>query len=104
MNEGDLYYPSIQLENLLTQLESKVLEVIGKLGIHINSLHQILEEVENIHKLQFVGCAAHTKELTKKIVQYYIITRGHFIAKNFNSRIEEKRKKSQMHRKMAKLV
>lgn len=104
MNNGDLYYPSVKLEKLLTELECKILEVIGKLGIHINSLSLVLQEIKTIKKLHFIGCAEHTKYLTKKIAQYYIITRGHFIAKKYNTRIEERRKKTQMHRKMAKIV
>ncbi|XP_046588023.1 uncharacterized protein LOC124293046 [Neodiprion lecontei] len=43
----------------------------------------------------FVGCDEHKKELTKKIINNFIIMRGHFLVKCFNKSATERKVKCQ---------
>lgn len=100
---GGLLYPSDQLFDLTKKLECIVLDIVGKLTVKINTLHQILDRVGNIDILPYVGCEEHYKELTKKVLNFYIITRGHFLGKSFNQNNNARKIKSKSNRKISKL-
>lgn len=100
---GGLLYASDELFILTKQLEECVLRAISKSKIHINIIDDIYEEMKK-KKLQIVGCYNHTKDVTKKVVNTYIIIRSHFLATAENKRYDSARVKIRMHRKNAKLL
>lgn len=102
LNEGSLIYPSEELEQLLDQLEDKVLSTVGKLGLNINTLYQIMQEIGTIEMLKFVGCPVHQREMTKNIVIHFVIMRGHFLSKLFNRINDQRKEKTKNLRKAAK--
>lgn len=57
------------------------MDVVYNIGQYINTLNSVLKEIKTRKNLLFVGCVKHARSLTNKIVQFLIITRGHFFAK-----------------------
>lgn len=100
---GGLFYPSEELFRLLKTLETAVLDVVGKLTVKENTLHQIVERVAEMESLTLVGCVRHEKELTKDITTFYLIMRANFIAKSVNKNYDARKIKTKMNRKKAKL-
>lgn len=104
MNQyGGLLHPSDDLFQLTGTLESTILDVVGKFGITINTLHTAVERLSEHKGLPMVGCEDHRQETTRRIVDFYIVMRGHFLAKSFNANNDEARIKTKRMRKNAKL-
>lgn len=91
MSDGGLIYPSENLFLLIKKLED-VLAVVGTKTVKFNTMHQILEKISQRKTLPKLGCLEHTEELIVKIINYFIIMRGHFLVKLFN-RSQNQRKR-----------
>ena len=104
LSHGGLSYPSIDLVKLVSILESKVLLVVEQLGLHQDSIFQILDEISTIENLPAIGCEKHRQELSLQVIHFYIPCRGHFLCDKYNSNHNEKNKKTQMNRKDSKLT
>lgn len=102
MSKGYLIYPSEQLFNLISQLEDKILHVVGTNNVHLETLIRIFEEVAKIKNIPLIGCKEHAKILTKKMIEFYITIRGEFIAKSYNVNRDEQNQKTKKFRKLAK--
>ncbi|CAD6208015.1 GSCOCG00010290001-RA-CDS, partial [Cotesia congregata] len=89
MDKGALIYPSEKLFNLIKSLEEVVLMVVGTKTVKINTMFEILDDVSKRNISIFVGCDEHKKELTKKIINNFLIMRGHFLVKCFNKSATE---------------
>ncbi|KAG8192301.1 hypothetical protein JTE90_002123 [Oedothorax gibbosus] len=89
---GGLMYPSQQLFELVCILENHFTECISTNSLHRDITFEIVEELKGTC-FPFIGCKLHDKELTKKIVKFYILTRMHFYLKNTNQFTEQKRKR-----------
>ena len=64
---------------------------------------QILDNVANMDCLPMVGCIAHEKNLTKKIVNCDLVIRAHFLADSLNNNFNARKIKTKNLRKNAKL-
>ena len=51
-----------------------------------------------------VGCAEHKKEATRKVIDFYIVMRGHFLSRSYNANNDASRQKARARRKNAKLT
>lgn len=100
---GGLIRPSDPLLRLTECLESTVLDVVGKFGIHVDTIHTILQRASEIPTLPMVGCAHHSTDCTKKIIDFYIVMRASFLVKSYNANQNESRVKTKRLRKNAKL-
>ncbi|XP_044576596.1 integrator complex subunit 7 homolog isoform X2 [Cotesia glomerata] len=103
MDKGALIYPSEQLFNLIKSLEEVVLMVVGTKTVNVDTMFEILDDVSKRNISIFVGCDEHKKELTKKIINNFLIMRGHFLVKCFNKSATERKVKSKKSRKISKL-
>ena len=100
---GGLIHPSDKFIHLIEILERIVLDIVGKLTVKMNTLHQILQAVSESTLLRNVGCKEHENEITKKVISYHLIIRGHFLAKAINQSFNAKKIKTKTLRKNAKL-
>lgn len=98
-----LLYPSNKLYLLLSLLEKVVLEVVGKHGMTFDMFNVVMTNIEQIEGLPLVGCYQHQSELTKKIIDLFLVMRGHFLASAYNTKNNENSKQTKMYRKRAKL-
>jgi len=94
--------PSEELFQLTKTLEKVVLHVVGKITIKENTLYQIFDIIAQIKNIGFVGCIEHKMELTKKIINFYLVMRAQFLAASFNERNNAKKIKTKNSRKNAK--
>lgn len=104
MSDGALIYPSENLFLLIQSLEEDVLSVVGTKTIKCNTMHQILDKISLRQSLPTVGCAEHTKQLMVKVINYFIVMRGHFLAKLFNKNLNQRKILTRKYRKTVKLV
>jgi len=101
--KGYYTYASDTLVKLLRQLEDKVISTALQNELEENILFVVLDRMENIEVTK-VGCEQHKLELTKSIMKFFLITRMHFLARRWNERNKEDKKKQKGHRKQAHLT
>lgn len=117
MDEGNLAYPSKELDDLIEYLENIVLSVIASQGVHVDTFRRIIDaivkenEQENLHlegetkkKIPGVGCEKHRYLLTKKVLMYFLYTRANFICKSYNNNTSGRKKQSKEFKKLAKVA
>ncbi|CAK1603537.1 unnamed protein product [Parnassius mnemosyne] len=100
---GGLIYASNELFDLTKQLEKCVLRTISKTLTNVHTISQISRELKKEVLLR-VGCFQHEKELTVKIIDFYVVIRSYFLAKSENKRYEVAKIKTKANRKNAKLL
>lgn len=101
---GYLLTPSESLVTLLKSLEETIQKVASRQALCADYLFLVVQEMESERGLpSFVGCSetAHRRDLTKKVVRFYTITRMHFICRGVTERNAMLRKK---HLKAARLT
>ncbi|KAL3248128.1 hypothetical protein MRX96_056667 [Rhipicephalus microplus] len=92
---GGLLYPSGELHNFITCLENIFTECFSLSELHANSVCDVLSQVKaNFLPRNSVGCVEHGKEVSEKIVSFYILTRLHFLVKGINSSNATKRQRA----------
>lgn len=99
---NQLIYPSKDLFQLTKKIEQVVLYVVGKLSLNENTIHLIFEKVAAMTNITFIGCNEHKKELTKKIINFYLVMRAYFLAASYNEKNNEKKIKTKNNRKNSK--
>lgn len=83
LNQGGLQYPSNHLFELLRLMEVTILETVGKENIHSATILHIAQNLGK-KKIIFVGCDAHEVEVTRKIIEYFLISRMKILCKRYN--------------------
>jgi len=101
---GHLIKPSEKLFKLISTMEAATLYVLNEEGLSSEVLFSICSKLEQIESLQLIGCDLHADGLTSSIVNFFLITRVHFVCSRSNSIDNAKKEKSKLHRKSAKLV
>ncbi|KAK0169713.1 hypothetical protein PV328_010357 [Microctonus aethiopoides] len=91
-------------DKFIESLEEDVLTVVGTKTIKCNTMHQILDKISLRQSLLKLGCLEHTKELMVKIINYFIVMRGHFLTKLLNKNLNQRKLLTRKHRKNAKLT
>lgn len=104
LSHGHLIKPSEKLFNLISTLEAATLYVLNEEVLCSEVLFNICSKLEQIESLQLVGCDLHADSLTSSLVNFFLITRVHFICSRSNSIDNAKKEKSKLHRKSAKLI
>lgn len=56
-------------------------------------MFQIVNENSAVENLPLVGCEEHLQDLTKKIINFYIVMRGAFLSYSTNKLLGYKNKK-----------
>lgn len=80
--KGYLINPSVTLFNLLSSLEKGVIEATKCGEIHVNTLFEIMELIDDEnYPTILIGCEKHNYEFTKNIIRFYLITRMFFLVK-----------------------
>lgn len=97
---GGLLFASNELFNLTKQLEKCVLRAVSKNFKNVDTISEISIELQK-EIIVKVGCFEHENELTKKIIDIYIVMRAHFLAKSENKRYDAAKMKTKMNRKNA---
>lgn len=104
-SKGNLTFPSDKLVTLLRHLENKVITTALQNELEENILFVVLDNMESVKiEMMKVGCELHNIELTKSIMKFFLITRMHFLARRWNDRNKEDRKKQRAYRKQAHLT
>lgn len=88
---------------MINTLEDLILHVTGTRNITVDNFPIILDEISKLQNMQLIGCKDHYKVLTKKITEFYVVTRAEFIAKSFNLNMDDRRLKTLRNRKAAKV-
>jgi len=99
---GGLTLPSTELANLITSVEYAACKTMSNYGVHEDMAFTTLQNL-NINASCFVGCLSHTSELTKKIVEYYLITRMYFAGDMKKQEMEKLKERSKQKRKSSKV-
>ncbi|XP_053595398.1 integrator complex subunit 1 homolog [Microplitis demolitor] len=102
MRDGNLIYPSEALFLLIRQLEIQVLIVVGTKNFTSYTMFQILEKVSQLDDLPILGCEKHRKEFMIKIINNFIVMRGHFLTDFFNRNVNNRQIMTKRMRKFAK--
>lgn len=87
-------HPSENLYGLIERLENIVLQVVGTKTVKMNTMSQILDKIAQKKSLPYVGCHEHQLNLTKKLLNYFITIRGHFLANSINKNYTNRKSKS----------
>jgi len=103
LSHGYLIKPSEKLFNLISTMEAATLNVLNE-GLCSEVLFNICSKLEQIESLQLVRCDLHAHDLTSSLVNFFLITRVHFICSRSNTIDNAKKEKSKLHRKSAKLI
>jgi len=103
VTKGHLLYPSAQLFGLLSACERAVLKTIGHNEINAYTFIRIADNML-AESPPFVGCEEHEGELTKRVINYYLVTKPRILVKRFDQVCEGRRIEEQKRRKLAKLV
>ncbi|XP_074113597.1 uncharacterized protein LOC141536771 [Cotesia typhae] len=96
--------PSENLYKLIERLENIVLQVVGTKTVKMNTMSQILDKIAEEKLLPYVGCEEHRLSLMKKLLNYFITIRGHFLANSINRNYTNRKSKSKKLRKISKLI
>lgn len=101
-SKGYLLYPSPSLENLVQCLEKSVQSVVTNHKMCAAYVFLLTEEVMKTGISSFIGCQnlEHQKNLTKRVVKFFLLTRMHFLCKTECQANERARKLE----KLAKLA
>lgn len=92
---GGLLYPSRELHNFISCLENIFTECFSLRKLHTNSVCDVLAQVKaNFLPRNSVGCTEHVREVSVKIISFYILTRLHFLVKGINSSNATKRQRA----------
>lgn len=97
-----LKYPSQSLRNMLTEIEKIILTIVRDECFQADTFFHICYTLQEV-KLPLVGCCAHNEELTKRLLNFYLIMRSNFINKAQNLSRAELKEKTKKARKNAKL-
>jgi hypothetical protein len=87
--KGYLLHPSLELFQLLNSLEQTILKVAAVTEFCTDYLFKVVEEVEVRGISGHVGCTGvdgHQRILTKQIINFYLISRMHFISRGICAR------------------
>lgn len=103
MDHGELKYASLQLEKLIDTLENSLAKVVQTVDISPESMFKILNEVAAVESIPLVGCKDHQQEMTRKIIDFYLVMRGQFSGNSANRLSAYKKQKSKRARKNSKL-
>lgn len=103
-SKGNLLHPSVQLYDLISILESCIIQVTGNEDVTADTLFRITAALEEISPLPLIGCEKHNIIFTRRIIIFYLTTRMHFICKQINKNESEQKTKTKEKRKAAKLV
>lgn len=106
------YIAGYNLYSLIQQLENIVLTLycilycilVGTKTVRFDTMNRILDKVAEEKSLPFVDCQEHQLTLMKKILNYFITIRGHFLANHINKNYKQKSIKNKKLRKISKLV
>lgn len=102
MSDGNLIFPSETLFMLIRQLENHVLTVVGTKNFTSNTMFPILQKISTINDLPVLGCDEHRKQFMIKIINNFIVMRGHFLTDFFNRNINNRQIMTKRMRKYAK--
>lgn len=103
LSRGYLKYPSDKLLQLLTALETAVMQTMGEEQLNKYSFQHIAKHLL-AEKVTFVGCKTHTQCLTRKVINYYLLTRMKMVCKMHNNVYNVARLEEKQYRKMSILV
>lgn len=103
-SRGSLKHPSVKLFDLIQILEIATIGVVKEGEVHVDTIFEITQRLEEISPLPFVGCEQHAFLLTRRIVIFYLTMRMFFIYKQYNKNNNETREKTKESRKSAKLA
>ena len=101
--KGYLTFPSDGLMNLLTLLEQQLLRTYKNRSTDNNFIFHVMERLSSV-SIPSVGCQAHSHEVTKAVMKFYIIMRMHFFCREWNKEISNAKKEMKMFKKRAHLT
>lgn len=78
---GNLFKPSTSLFNLIKSLEFATQEVMATEELSTGTIFKVLDTFGEVKSAQLVGCRnmQHKEELTSAILNFFLVTRMHFI-------------------------
>lgn len=82
-DKGGLLYPCSELAKLVSLLEDAFTLFFCTRQLYAYSIHDFMQFLTSV-QLEQVGCDVHRKELTAKIIQFFVLTRLHFFTKSLN--------------------
>lgn len=100
---GCFKYPSDRILPLLTALEKVVLQTIQQEQLSTHTFGHIAKNMLS-EKLSFIGCDAHRKALTRRVISYYLFTCLKILFKTHNQVFNIAREEVTKHRKLCVLV
>lgn len=100
-----LQYASPRLISLLQILEETIMKQIKEDGdvLKVDTFFAVVHQLQELEVIPLVGCDQHMFDLTKKIINFYITMRMHFLCTKFNKLGGTSAKTKEL-RKKAKLV
>lgn len=101
--KGYLTFPSDALMNLLTLLEQQLLRTYQNKSVDSNFICHVMERLSGV-SIPSVGCTAHSHDVTKAVMKFYIIMRLHFFCKEWNKENSQAKKNMKKMKKQAHLT
>lgn len=82
-DNGGLLYASDNLLSFVQSLENIFTDCFSARKIHRDSILDVLSLIHT--KLEkTVGCAVHSSAVTSRVIDFYVVTRLHFLTKGLN--------------------
>lgn len=85
VSSGNLIYPSTDLFELIRKIEAIFVDVVCKKGVYPTVLYDILRRISSeAETLNYIGCIQHQLNVTRKVLDLFVLIRGRFLVKAFN--------------------
>lgn len=92
MDRGGLLYPSQALKDLVAAMEDAFTHCFSFNKLKADSIMGLISCL-SINKLDMVGCAQHSVEITNQVIRFFVITRLHVLVAGENASKQGKREK-----------
>ena len=89
-------------QEAMSGTERTVLDDVGKFNVKLDTLQTILDKLSEKRGLPMVGRAEYREETTRKVIDFYVDMREHFLRRSYNANNDASRQKAR--RKSAKLT
>ena len=87
---GGLMYPSTSLFVLILKIENAFTECLSVQALHQECIEDVITALEQKY-IKPIGCEKHKITLTKRLINFFVITRMHFYLKQINVNSSTKR-------------
>lgn len=96
--------PAAELFMLIQIIERAVMKVTSEQPLNMNTIFDVLSEIEVSENIPIIGCSQHKEDFTQALLKFYVIIRMTFICSRVKEVESDKQNKTKNLRKLSKLI